>query len=205
MNEKTSQRTNPHPETEISIEHMVMRRLYELLRPLDRPSKLIRFPVVFGRICPILCLSKKQAWRVLHRLEETGRIKIVPFQGVRLLAPLPTLQPHPVVDAASREPPAEVTAARKSVLAYLKRTGEAYPSDIAAALDLDIDIVFRVARLLLREGRVEIRDGHESSKLGSLCRRVVHGDEAPFPTGLGCAAVVPGRRACTGSTCHEEV
>lgn len=45
----------------------------------------IPFPVVFARICPMLCMKKPDAWKLLHRLNAEERITIVPFHGVRLI------------------------------------------------------------------------------------------------------------------------
>jgi hypothetical protein len=49
------------------------------------PHKLIRFPDVFSRICPLLSIKKADAWNVLHALENQGCIKIVPFHGIRIM------------------------------------------------------------------------------------------------------------------------
>ncbi len=43
------------------------------------PHRLIRFPDVFSRICPLLSIEKPEAWTVLRALENQGRIEIVPF------------------------------------------------------------------------------------------------------------------------------
>ena len=156
MKKKMSVRNRHQPSADLSLEQMAMRRLRELLKPLDRPSKLIRFPVVFGRICPVLCLTKREAWRLLHQLDESGHIDLVPYQGVKLLPPHPTPDTDVPNGEASQQVPREVTIVRKDVLAYLKGVGEAYPSDIAVALDLDIDDVFEAARALLKQGRIEV-------------------------------------------------
>lgn len=68
---------------ELSIEYLVFKRIKELNNPLF-PSKIIRFPAIFSKICPIYCLTKNQAWKILKRLEENSLIDIVPFQGVRI-------------------------------------------------------------------------------------------------------------------------
>jgi hypothetical protein len=67
----------------LSIEDLVFTRLQELKHPLHA-GQIIRFPIVFAKICPILCLTKDQAWLVLKELQASGRIKIVPYQGVRI-------------------------------------------------------------------------------------------------------------------------
>jgi len=47
-------------------------------------SKTIRFPDVFSRICPLLCVKKAEAWGVLRTLGKRGDIEIVPYHGVRI-------------------------------------------------------------------------------------------------------------------------
>jgi len=68
---------------ELSIEHLVLNRLKKLYQPL-LPDQIIRFPLVFSKICAILCLTKGQAWSILKRLEKAGCIEIVPYQGIRI-------------------------------------------------------------------------------------------------------------------------
>jgi len=68
---------------ELSIENLVLNRLKKLHQPL-LPDQIIRFPLVFSKICAILCLTKGQAWSILKRLEKAGCIEIVPYQGIRI-------------------------------------------------------------------------------------------------------------------------
>ena len=68
---------------ELSIENLVLNRLKKLHHPL-LPDQIIRFPLVFSKICAILCLTKGQAWSILKRLEKAGCIEIVPYQGIRI-------------------------------------------------------------------------------------------------------------------------
>ncbi len=44
--------------------------------------------------------------------------------------------------------------AKEEILNYMKNKGRAYPSDIADALRLDVDLVISVTKDLLKEGRV---------------------------------------------------
>lgn len=44
--------------------------------------------------------------------------------------------------------------AKKEILDYLKKNRKAYPSDIADALRLDIDLVMVMVRELIQEGRI---------------------------------------------------
>ena len=46
-------------------------------------------------------------------------------------------------------------AAKKEVIEYLKQNKKAYPSDIADALNIDIDLVIAVIKELTNEGRVK--------------------------------------------------
>lgn len=52
----------------------------------------------------------------------------------------------------------EVTnsTAKKEIIEYMKENTRAYPSDIADALNIDIDIVFAVVKELQNEGRVKV-------------------------------------------------
>lgn len=75
------------PSSEIpAIEEMVLQRLEEI-KPALPIKQEIDFPTVFSRICPLFCITKRQAWLILKKLQEKGRIKIVPFQGIRLIPP----------------------------------------------------------------------------------------------------------------------
>jgi len=70
----------------LSLEDLVFSRLQELYQPM-LSDKIIRFPHVFSKICPILCLTKNQAWLTLKKLNESGKIEIVPYQGIRIKKP----------------------------------------------------------------------------------------------------------------------
>jgi hypothetical protein len=65
----------------LSIESLAFNRLRDLYQPV-LPDRIIRFPLVFSKICPIYCLTKGQAWTILKRLEQHGLIEIVPYQGI---------------------------------------------------------------------------------------------------------------------------
>lgn len=67
----------------LSLEDLVLRRLQELHQPMF-PDQIIRFPLVFSKICSILCLTKDEAWLVLKKLDKSGKIEIVPYQGIRI-------------------------------------------------------------------------------------------------------------------------
>jgi hypothetical protein len=64
-------------------EDLVFRRLQELFQPM-LSDQIIRFPVVFSKICPILCLTKDQPWIVLKEPQNSGKIEIVPYQGIKM-------------------------------------------------------------------------------------------------------------------------
>jgi Mn-dependent DtxR family transcriptional regulator len=65
---------------ELTLEKLVFKRLLEL-----NSSSIIRFPIIFERICPILCLKKREAWQVLKSLESLGLIKIFPYHGIKII------------------------------------------------------------------------------------------------------------------------
>ena len=67
-------------ENEISIEVLVLKRLRELS---FKRGRIIPFPDVFARICPIFCIPKGEAWAVLGSMEEKGLIEIVSQKGRR--------------------------------------------------------------------------------------------------------------------------
>ncbi|MDI6788396.1 MAG: hypothetical protein QME51_08505 [Planctomycetota bacterium] len=69
-----------------AIEEMVLQRLEEI-KPAIPIKQEIDFPTVFSRICPIFCITKKQAWLILKKLQGKGKIKIIPFQGIRVMPP----------------------------------------------------------------------------------------------------------------------
>lgn len=66
---------------EISIEVLVLKRLRELS---FKRGRIIPFPDVFARICPIFCITKEDTWAVLKSMEEKGLIEIVPYHGVKV-------------------------------------------------------------------------------------------------------------------------
>lgn len=68
-------------ENEISVDLLVLKRLRELS---FKRGRIIPFPDVFARICPIFCILKEEAWAVLRSMEEKGLVEIVPFHGVRI-------------------------------------------------------------------------------------------------------------------------
>lgn len=82
LNENVRKKSDPKID-ELSIEYLVFKRINELSNPLF-PSQIIRFPAIFSKICPIYCLTKDQAWKILKRLEDNALLEIVPFQGVRI-------------------------------------------------------------------------------------------------------------------------
>jgi len=135
---------------EVSIEALTLKRLRCLFQPLDPPTKLLRFPVVFERLCAVLCLKKREAWAVLRSLESQGLIEIVPFQGIRVA---------PAVERGRGVPAGGVwrptSAVQRRILKHLRSRKRAFPSDIARALNVDIDIVIKAARRLQREGLIE--------------------------------------------------
>lgn len=68
------------------LEEMVLKRLEEI-KPAMSIRQEIDFPTVFSRICPLFSITKKQAWLILKKLQEKGKIKIIPFNGIRFVPP----------------------------------------------------------------------------------------------------------------------
>ncbi len=71
--------------TKLSLEQLVFDRLVDVARKRKLNGHIMRFPLVFSCVCPIYCLTKSQAWDVLHSLRDLGWIEIVPYQGIRLV------------------------------------------------------------------------------------------------------------------------
>ena len=67
-----------------TLEQMVLISLIRAARKRAM-SSIIRFPDVFSRICPLLCIKKAEAWQLLGRLADRGTIEIVPFHGIRIM------------------------------------------------------------------------------------------------------------------------
>ncbi|MDD5238855.1 MAG: hypothetical protein PHS34_08125 [Candidatus Omnitrophica bacterium] len=61
-------------------------RLRELSSQAHSKSGIIRFPLVFGKLCRNFCINKKQCWELLFALRECRVIEIVPYQGIKLMA-----------------------------------------------------------------------------------------------------------------------
>lgn len=45
---------------------------------------IIRFPVVFKKLCRNFSITKKECWGLLFTLRDFEMIEIVPFQGIRI-------------------------------------------------------------------------------------------------------------------------
>lgn len=67
----------------ITIEDMALQKLEKLAHP-QLPDKIIRFPDVYERICPIFSMNKETAKIILKSMESEGMIEIVRKQGIRL-------------------------------------------------------------------------------------------------------------------------
>jgi hypothetical protein len=63
---------------------LAIQRLKELENFSNGKSKIIRFPLVFEKLCRNFSISKDQTWELLFLFHEFGFIEIIPFQGVRI-------------------------------------------------------------------------------------------------------------------------
>ena len=68
----------------LTLEALVFRRLLEMKRHGGRGEDIIRFPIVFSRVCPPYSLKKRHAWTILVALGKKGYLEVVPFHGIRL-------------------------------------------------------------------------------------------------------------------------
>jgi len=69
----------------LSLEQLAFKRLVEVVKKRKLNGRIIRFPLVFSVICPIYCLTKPQAWILLHSMRNLGWIDIIPYQGIKLM------------------------------------------------------------------------------------------------------------------------
>ena len=67
----------------VTIESMAPQKLERLSEP-QMPEKIIRFPDVYKRICPVFCMDRRTAKLVLRSMESEGMIEIVRKHGIRL-------------------------------------------------------------------------------------------------------------------------
>jgi hypothetical protein len=67
----------------MNLESLVLKRLKTIRS--DKINGMVGFPKVFSKVCSTLCLSKKECWDVLFKLQKSKKIKIVPFHGVRIM------------------------------------------------------------------------------------------------------------------------
>ena len=64
--------------------NLALQRIKELGKFSNGKSKIIRFPLVFEKLCRNFSISKDQAWELLFLFHELGFIEIIPFQGVKI-------------------------------------------------------------------------------------------------------------------------
>ena len=63
---------------------LALQRLSELKDYENSDSKIIRFPLVFSKLCRNFSMNKHEVWNLLFFLKDMGIIQIVPYQGVKL-------------------------------------------------------------------------------------------------------------------------
>ena len=57
----------------------------ERLKTLNTKNGIIRFPLVFYKLCSSLQITKESAWLILMDLENEGLIEIVRNNGIKLI------------------------------------------------------------------------------------------------------------------------
>jgi len=72
----------PVPQLGGVMHTLLIKRLTELEKEANLKSGIIRFPVVFEKICRNFSVNKKDAWEILFHLSELKVIRIVPYQGI---------------------------------------------------------------------------------------------------------------------------
>lgn len=73
-----------HLSVQSGLYRVLFQRLKELEKNSDPKSGIIRFPIVFEKICRNFSINKQQAWELLFLCSDLGFLEIVPYQGIRL-------------------------------------------------------------------------------------------------------------------------
>lgn len=88
----------------ITIETMALRRLDEIRDPLT-PNRILRFPLVYQRICSTLSMKKKETNIILRSMEEEGMIEIVRNHGIRIIRRSLVLASHRRANISTEDVP----------------------------------------------------------------------------------------------------
>jgi hypothetical protein len=75
---------HPHLAISSGLYGLVIQRLKELEKYSDMKSNIIRFPIVFRKLCTSLQITKEQAWELLFLFNDLGFLEIIPYQGIRI-------------------------------------------------------------------------------------------------------------------------
>jgi hypothetical protein len=94
LKEKTKQDSDVKKEAENSnnltlnfrggVYGIVFRRIVELEKNANLKSGIIRFPILFTKLCTSLQITKKEAWELIFLFSDLGVLEVIPYQGVRL-------------------------------------------------------------------------------------------------------------------------
>lgn len=75
-----SQKTHKIEST--SINRKLLERLSELKQSSD--SEIIKFPLVFMKLCRNFSITKEECWSILFSLRDSDIIEIVPYHGIKI-------------------------------------------------------------------------------------------------------------------------
>ena len=70
------------PRDKTGLYGIFFRRLKEMRESSN--SEIIRFPLVFKKLCRNFSITKEECWAILFTLQEFGLLKIVPYHGIKI-------------------------------------------------------------------------------------------------------------------------
>ena len=68
-------------DTEV-LQKVLLQRLRELKE--SNHSEIVRFPMVFKKLCRCFSISKNECWEVLWTLRDVGLIEVIPCHGIKI-------------------------------------------------------------------------------------------------------------------------
>jgi len=81
---ETKGNSHIHLAVSSGLYRMVIQRIEKLEKFSDSKSKIIRFPVIFRKLCTSLQIRKETCWELLFLFSDLGIVEIIPYQGIRL-------------------------------------------------------------------------------------------------------------------------